>query len=749
VPRLSHHSIHASGLAALGLVLTALAVVLQVSLLTQPAEPVGAASPGWVVQKAADPRGSPIVTLNAVSCAASDACTTVGSSETGANAAVTVAEGWDGSEWAAEATPDPVGADESSLTGVSCPSPSFCTAVGYQQTASGSRLPVAESWSNGVWTLQPVPSRPRANPSYLFAVSCASANACEGVGYDENGAGTARVVVDGWNGTRWTVQPAPGSAALGSLFGVSCPLRSDCIAVGVANSGAPLAERWNGSQWSLSSPARPAGLKNVTLGDVSCTSATQCMTIGFTVDKAETFATLSEIWNGRTWTIEPTPAPAGGTQAALDALSCASATSCLAVGNDYRTGLQSHDLAESWNGTTWSIVQSPGRGSINSVSCPSAGPCTVVASGPLAETWNGVTWTSDALPSLAGTSQSGLAGVSCRAGGRCTAVGSYWSDGSELALAERRSAGAWSIQPVHEPTGSRNTTLESVSCPSTSTCVAVGSYVVNNPFFKSFSEVWAGAGWVLVRLPSPEAGATEIDIGSVSCASQTSCVAVGSYQNASGIELTLVEGWNGSTWTVVPSPNPAGEEVSAFTSVSCPTTSSCTAVGYWASIQGIDLSLAATWDGSTWSIQPTPGSTGQTETRLVSVSCAASNSCTAVGESAGTPLAIGWDGSTWATENTESFGDAGSLASVSCSAASACTATGSASSQPLAAVWDGGSWTLETTPTLSGGGTFNAVSCPTTTRCNAVGSGTDDAGTPQVLAERRGLTGRTGNREGS
>jgi hypothetical protein len=46
---------------------------------------------------------------------------------------VTLAEVWDGSRWAIQPTPNPVGAGASVLLGVSCTSPGACTAVGYTQ----------------------------------------------------------------------------------------------------------------------------------------------------------------------------------------------------------------------------------------------------------------------------------------------------------------------------------------------------------------------------------------------------------------------------------------------------------------------------------------------------------------------------------------------------------------------------------------------------------------------------------------
>ena len=61
------------------------------------------------------------------------------------------------------------------------------------------------------------------------------------------------------------------------------------------------------------------------------------------------------------WTLVATPIPAGAAASQLVSVSCAAPTSCVAVG-DYQlasTG-ETKPLTETWNGTTWSIVTSPG-----------------------------------------------------------------------------------------------------------------------------------------------------------------------------------------------------------------------------------------------------------------------------------------------------------------------------------------------------------------------------------------------------
>jgi hypothetical protein len=267
-------------------------------------------------------------------------------------------------------------------------------------------------------------------------------------------------------------------------------------------------------------------------------------------------------------------------------------------------------------------------------------------------------------------------------------------------------------------------------------CAAVGSYVVTNPYYKSLTEIWNGTGWTIEPVASPGSRATEISLASVSCASATSCVAVGSYQNSAGIEKSLTEVWDGSDWALVRSPNPSGEEVSSLEGVSCRSANSCVAVGYWSSVSQVLHTLAERWNGTTWEIEATPTSGGETNDTLNAVSCATTSECIAVGTSAGTPVAEGWNGSSWTTEPTPKLTGYSSFAGVSCPTASSCIAVGSGAGTPLAENWDGSSWTLQSTPSLAAGGSLAAVSCAAQARCTAAGQTSNTAGTPVPLAER-------------
>src|SRR5215470_14895393 len=61
-----------------------------------------------------------------------------------------------------------------------------------------------------------------------------------------------------------------------------------------------------------------------------------------------------------------------------------------------------------------------------------------------------------------------------------------------------------------------------------------------------------------------------------SCPALGACLAVGSYHVPAGTSATLAELQNGSTWKVLPSPNPAGSHGSVLTAVSCPSAGACT-----------------------------------------------------------------------------------------------------------------------------------------------------------------------------
>jgi hypothetical protein len=339
------------------------------------------------------------------------------------------------------------------------------------------------------------------------------------------------------------------------------------------------------------------------------------------------------------WTIFPS-ANIGSGYSSLSGISCLNARHCVAVGGNGTD----EALVESWNGRAWSSVPTPvlppaevGRpptsASLNGVSCVSARSCVAAgeqdlhALGPccertLIETWSGSEWSTVPSPNVGGYTNT-LRGVSCVSSRFCVAVGAdRLESGPGNTLVGSWNGTEWSVVPSPNPGFGGQ--LYGVSCVSMRFCVAVGSQFSGRAF-GSLVESWNGTEWSVV--PSLGTG----PLNGVSCLSDKRCVAVGG--SASG---TLVESWNGSTWSVLESPNPAGSGTSKLNGVSCVSARSCAAVGSDSTEGGPSQTLVETSKGSKWSIVPSANGAGGVS-HLNGVSCVSTESCFAVGDAKSTP----------------------------------------------------------------------------------------------------------------
>jgi hypothetical protein len=299
-----------------------------------------------------------------------------------------------------------------------------------------------------------------------------------------------------------------------------------------------------------------------------------------------------------------------------------------------------------------------------------------------------------------------------------------------------------------------------VSCTSASNCWAVGYDVKAGEQNEALH--WNGSTWKVVTTPQPggtAAGAFNSLFG-VRCIAASSCWAVGTY-GSGGAELNQALFWNGSAWSMVPTPNPAGSSQGDFNNlfdVGCTSASNCWAVGQ----DGVLLSNGETifnqilhWDGSTWSylLPPQPGGNSTNDaSALQSVRCQSANACWAVGTYGfvGSPTTLQneiliWDGSEWVTTTAPNpagtaANDVNTLSSVTCSSAGGtlagadCWAVGTYGTETNSAAtlanqtlhWHNNNWTLVGSPDPdgTGGGAQNGlfgVSCTSTSNCWAVG----------------------------
>jgi hypothetical protein len=349
--------------------------------------------------------------------------------------------------------------------------------------------------------------------------------------------------------TAWRVQAVPKPPGSTLLQGVSCPVRGDCTAVGFSvyhGNQHALAEHWDGSSWAIEPVPHPAGALQTILYGVSCISATSCTAVGTYYPQPTPglgYQPLAEHWDGTRWTIQLTPIPAGAPQAQLYGVSCASATSCTAVGFYYvGAGGKSGPLGEHWNGTRWAIQPVPlpplaSDAQLEGVSCPTASDCTAVGeytllnnTFPFAARWTGTRWTSQVLPHPAGTYFLLLA-VSCWQPGRCAAVGGSFNGSTgqpETSVVERQTGTSWTLRQDAAPA---HTTLYGVACPSAQSCTAVGGDVLAWPPPSpgtTVAEYWDGTSWALQAAPPPP-GVYGAAMSGVSCLAPAYCTAVGAY----------------------------------------------------------------------------------------------------------------------------------------------------------------------------------------------------------------------------
>jgi hypothetical protein len=389
-----------------------------------------------------------------------------------------------------------------------------------------------------------------------------------------NGKGTT----DGKDQTFTTAEPSwllqesinPSGVSKSVLSGVSCTTSEACTAVGYYKSGSSglstLAERWNGTSWSQQSSPTPKNTESRLL-EVSCASSTTCMAVGLSVPSSGGSAVpLAEEWNGTKgeWSTKETPLPTGAIEGRLFGISCASETACTAVGEYGTSTGEAKTLGETWlpskYGEKWIITSETQKETVNET----------------------------------GSDDNVLNGVSCTEWKTCNAVGYYRNkEGSPVALAEVMGDGEWHLKSLPLPSGTTSSYLSSVWCAPESECTAVGEYETeaSKGLSMTLVEHWKGSERSIQASPNPVGGA-EVVLSGISCTSATACIATGSYENSSDIGVTLSERLSGTEWLMQTTSNPTGSNGSFLNGVSCTSLRNCIAVGEYLNSSDILVTLA-------------------------------------------------------------------------------------------------------------------------------------------------------------
>ncbi|HZN16621.1 MAG TPA: hypothetical protein VFB84_00225 [Micromonosporaceae bacterium] len=269
---------------------------------------------------------------------------------------------------------------------------------------------------------------------------------------------------------------------------------------------------------------------------------------------------------------------------------------------------------------------------------------------PLAARWNGSSWAVVSTPTLAGQ----LSGV----------------DGSDP-------SNVWAVGAREVPLGG-------------------GTYT-----FGPLTERWNGTSWSVVSSPTPP-GTVSTTLSGVKTFSATNAWAVGSTVLTPSLAVrTLVQRWNGTIWSTVPSPNPDPAQ-NLLTDIDGASANDVWAIGNQGNdgYGGTTAGLVAHWDGTSWSQVDVPGAVSDgtfNVPTLQDVVALSANDVWIVGRAFSwldfkmVPIALHWNGQTWhRTVMSTAPNDGQGFQSIAALSATKVYAFGS-----VVARWTGTGWAAE------------------------------------------------------
>jgi hypothetical protein len=277
-------------------------------------------------------------------------------------------------------------------------------------------------------------------------------------------------------------------------------------------------------------------------------------------------------FDGSTWTAFPAPMIKGDNNSFLQGVIAISPTLAWAAGN-VTDGAHQGQLIEQWNGTKWSLFPGPKfrkkeRADVFAMTSSSANDVWAIGSlvnvgtgsvSSLFEHWNGRAWTATTLES----NNEFLFGASADAANDAWAVGFNGSDKINTSA-------------MH----------------------------------------WDGANWKSVKTPNVGEGTNKLN--AVLALAPNDVWAVGFYTPLAppkrAATLTLIEHFDGSSWTVVPSPNigpSSAHQSNRLLGLTGNSASNLWAFGSYfaADGSGHQMTLLLHWDGTSWKVAPIPSPT--------------------------------------------------------------------------------------------------------------------------------------------
>lgn len=308
------------------------------------------------------------------------------------------------------------------------------------------------------WQTVPGPAVPGGDSANLLGVSMPGPASGWAVGFtlpNSPTGGNFHPLLARWDGRRWQAARLPaGATGTGRLDGIAALSASNAWAVGAAttaNASAPLIIHWNGRQWARVPAAPVPGYATTELLGVAAASPSNAWAVGEAENTANQLRTVTEHWNGRTWTLVPSPSL--GNLSALSGIAVSGNHQAWAAGGSFARTTRPFVLH--WNGHTWQRAATPRAANVNLNSVVAVSPDQVWAVGdaiarnglrrPYALRWNGHAWRSVPVP--AGPARDGrqLTSVTVLRGGHLAAVGNNLGPATTGTLHAGWNGRRWSV----------------------------------------------------------------------------------------------------------------------------------------------------------------------------------------------------------------------------------------------------------------------------------------------------------------
>jgi hypothetical protein len=304
-------------------------------------------------------------------------------------------------------------------------------------------------------------------------------------------------------------------------------------------------------------------------------------------------------------------------------------------------------------------------------------------------------------------------------------------------LAARWNGSAWTL--ASPPTPSNGSVLHGVDGSASNNVWVVGS----NGTAAGLTQRWNGTGWTTVASPSPP-GTTGASLAGVKTLGANDAWAVGKVTVSTGSPFTrtLIQRWNGTSWSIVSSPNPDPTQnlLVAVDGVAANDMWAVGGVGHDGYGGDTVSGLVLHWNGSSWTTVaiPDPNPTFSI-TELHVVVAVAANDVWVVGSAfhwqlfREEPYLLRWNGQIW-QQSTIPSPPAGAFDSVTALSPTKVYAVGQGDGRALVAKWDGSVWTREATPAPGSNSNLLGAAATGTSTVWAAGVQIDSGGILRTLA---------------